>query len=537
MTKYLFKRILHGLLSVVAVVMLVMILIFVAGNAFGKREKIFGEDPIYQKKQHNDREVYKYEQWEKYGYLDYVQYADYLVGLANKGEIDEATRKTAVNIPFKAKDDEGVVAEYVQKFTDYYESKGYTVVRLDAKMKNRTDTVDGGDPQLFAYKNTPVVLRLFSFFSNVIQVDNIHYVKDDIEDRGLTFTLYDPVYNTEPGTGEVTKKVFSPAIIGNGTRHKYLLYFDSNFPFIHQNLVTINLGTSYSVNRGVDVFDTMVSPQGALVKSMVTYPTGNVMERADNLHTATYSGAGIKDSSPMLANRFTDDYTNVDSVLQNKSRLAYSFIIGLIASLLAYCVALPVGIMMARKKDKLLDKLGTLYIIFILACPSLAYIFMVQALGRAAGMPYQFDLAKENAIMFILPIVSLAMPTIAGLMKWLRRYMIDQMNADYVKFARSGGLSEGEIFRKHIFKNAAIPIVHGIPGSILGALVGAIITEKIYYVPGVGNLLTKAISFYDNSVIIGLTLFYALISITSVILGDILMAMTDPRISFTNKAR
>ena len=79
--------------------------------------------------------------------------------------------------------------------------------------------------------------------------------------------------------------------------------------------------------------------------------------------------------------------------------------------------------------------------------------------------------------------------------------------------------------------------MHGIPGSILGALVGAIITEKIYYVPGVGNLLTKAISFYDNSVIIGLTLFYALISITSVILGDILMAMTDPRISFTNKAR
>ena len=541
MTKYLFKRILHGLLSVVAVVMLVMILIFVAGNALGKRDKIFAEDPIYQRKLNssgkNDEEIYKYEQWEKYGYLDYVHYSEYLIDLKNNGEIDEATRKAAVDIPFKSKNDEGVVAEYVQKFTDYYESKGYTVVRLDAKMKNRTDTVDGGDPQLFAYKNTPVVLRLLSFFSNVIQVDNIHYVKDDIEDRGLTFTLYDPVYNTEPGTGEVTKKVFSPAIIGNGTRHKYLLYFDSNFPFIHQNLVTIKLGTSYSVNRGVDVFDTMVSPQGALVKSMVTYPTGNVMERADNLHTATYSGAGIKDSSPMLANRFTDDYTNVDSVLQNKSRLAYSFIIGLIASLLAYCVALPVGIMMARKKDKLLDKLGTLYIIFILACPSLAYIFMVQALGRAAGMPYQFDLAKENAIMFILPIVSLAMPTIAGLMKWLRRYMIDQMNADYVKFARSGGLSEGEIFRKHIFKNAAIPIVHGIPGSILGALVGAIITEKIYYVPGVGNLLTKAISFYDNSVIIGLTLFYALISITSVILGDILMAMTDPRISFTNKAR
>ena len=89
----------------------------------------------------------------------------------------------------------------------------------------------------------------------------------------------------------------------------------------------------------------------------------------------------------------------------------------------------------------------------------------------------------------------------------------------------------------HIFKNAAIPIVHGIPGSILSALVGAIITEKIYYVPGVGNLLTNAINLYDNAVIVGLTLFYALISITAIILGDILMSVVDPRISFNNKAR
>ena len=122
-------------------------------------------------------------------------------------------------------------------------------------------------------------------------------------------------------------------------------------------------------------------------------------------------------------------------------------------------------------------------------------------------------------------------------MKWLRRYMIDQMNSDYVKFARSGGLSEGEIFSKHILKNAAIPIVHGIPASVLGALTGAIITERVYLVPGAGNLLTTAINNYDNGVIVGLTLFYATLSIISIILGDILMAMVDPRISFSTKAR
>lgn len=115
--------------------------------------------------------------------------------------------------------------------------------------------------------------------------------------------------------------------------------------------------------------------------------------------------------------------------------------------------------------------------------------------------------------------------------------MIDQMNSDYVKFARAGGLSEGEIFTKHVLKNAIIPIVHGIPGSLLGAMTGAIITERVYVVPGVGNLLTTAINQYDNGVIVGMTLFYALLSVVSIILGDLLMSMLDPRISFTTKGR
>ncbi len=532
MTKYLFKRILHGLLSVIVVVAIVMTLIFTLTD----RDKIFNGDGIFTKMSNNEREVYKYSQWEKYGYLDYVQYSDYLMSLVASGEITEEIRQEAVAIARKQENDSELVAGYAAKFKAHYEAQGYTVVRLDAKLLGKKLAL-GGKQQFFAYKDKPVLLRLVSFFTELIQVDNIHYVKDDIEDRGLTFTLYDPVYNTEEGTGNLKQEVFSPAILGNGTKHKYLLYFDDQFPFIHQNLLTVKLGTSYSVNRNVDVFDTMVSPQGAYITSTITYPTGLVEERADNLHTATYSAAGTRDSSPIYANRFTDDYTNVEPVVQNRSRLAFSFVIGIVSSLLAYCVGLPVGIMMARKKDKWVDKLGNIYIIFIIACPSLAYIFMVQALGRAAGLPHYFNLEQETWLMYLLPVVSLAMPSIANLMKWLRRYMIDQMNSDYVKFARSGGLSENEIFRKHIFKNAAIPIIHGIPGSILGALVGAIITEKIYYVPGVGNMLTNAIGLYDNSVIVGLTLFYALISITSVILGDMLMAMVDPRISFSSKAR
>lgn len=522
MTKYLLKRILHGLLSVLAIVAIVMLLIY----SLMSRELIFAKDGTYTKRSDNDRIVYRYTQWEKYGYLDYVTYNEFLNSLVENGELDEETRAQAGTIGKKPENDSDVVKEYVARFAEYYESQGYTVERLDAVMLGKK-TSAGGRQQLFAYKDKPLIDRMWKYFTGIIFVDTTSYVEDDIENRGLTFTLYDPIYGGEK---------FSPAIIGNGTKHKYLLYFDNEFPYIHQNIIGITLGTSYSVNQGIDVFQTMTESQGAKVYSTVTYPTGLVEQSADDLHTAIYA-SGSCDMSPLYSDRFTDDYTNVSVKKLNMSKIGYSFVIGIIASVLAYLLGVPLGIMMAKRKDRLIDKIGTLYIIFILAVPSLAYIFMFKAIGGKAGLPTSFSMDKETWLMYLLPIVSLALPSIANLMKWLRRYMIDQMNSDYVKFARSGGLSEGEIFSKHILKNAAIPIIHGIPGSVLGALVGAIITERVYLVPGAGNLLTTAINSYDNGVIVGVTLFYALLSITSLILGDILMATVDPRISFTSKAR
>ena len=78
-----------------------------------------------------------------------------------------------------------------------------------------------------------------------------------------------------------------------------------------------------------------------------------------------------------------------------------------------------------------------------------------------------------------------------------------------------------------------IYLVHGTPASILGCLTGAIITERVYSVPGVGNLLTTALSGHDNGIIVACTLFYTTLSLISVILGDLLLAKKDPRISLT----
>lgn len=525
MTRYLINRILRGIFSMVIVVGIVMVMVYSTLD----RNLIFAADSMYTRVKSNAKEVYMMQQWERYGYVDYVPYSDYMRQLVRDDEITQEQYGAAITFGNKASQDSDEAAEFIRRFTEEYESKGYKVVRLDGKMKGKTKKYqDGGEPRLYAYRNIPVLMRLVNYFKDLITVDNIHYVEDEIEDRGITFTLHDPVYGGEK---------FSPAVMGTGTQYKYLFYFDDSFPFIHQNLVKINLGLSYSIRQGIDVFQTMTESQGSYAYSTVTYPTGSVSESADDLHSASYISGSLAGGGPVVKASFVDDYTNISTNKNGMSKIGYSFTIGIIAVFLSYLIGVPVGIIMALRKDKLLDHIGTFYIVFITAVPSLAYIFLFKSLGGRFGLPTTFDMENPTWLMYVLPIISLSLPSIANLMKWLRRYMIDQMNSDYVKFARSGGLSEGEIFRKHILKNAIIPIVHDIPASILLALTGAIITERVYVVPGVGNMLTRAINAYDNGVIVGMVLFYAVLTVTSVILGDVLMSVLDPRISFTAKAR
>lgn len=508
------------MISVICVVTIVMTLIY----ALMDRERIFASNPLYTKLQNNQKETFKYRTWEEYGYLDYVSYADYLSDLQKADKIDAKTKESAAFFAKMPSKDSPIAKQYVKKFQEYYESKGYTVIRRKAVVKKSGALQSGGGQTLFAYKDRPLIKRLWKYFTGIIFVDNIHKAEGDVGKRGIKFTFRDPAYGGK----------FSPAIIGNGTTHKYLLYFNNKFPYIHQNLIKINLGVSYSVNSGIDIYNTMTDAQGSLVKSAVIYPTGWKEESADNLHSAVYL-EGSLNKGDFNKTRYTDDYTCVTTNKNGKSKMGYSFVIGIFSVIMAYVLGIPLGIAMARKKDKFLDKIGTAYIVFIMAVPSLAYIFMFKAIGGKAGLPTTFDVDSADKLMYVLPIVSLALPAVANLMKWLRRFMIDQMNADYVKFARSGGLSDREIFDKHILKNAIIPLVHGIPGAVLGALVGAIITERVYVVPGAGNLLIDAINKYDNSVIVGVTLFYAVLSVASLIMGDLLMASVDPRISFTTQ--
>ena len=525
MTKYLINRILRALLSVILVVAVIMVMVY----AFLDRESIFASDPNYPKMLLNKKQIYMMQQWEKFGYLDYVNYTDYLAQELKAGNITQEERDSAAIIGATEEKDSEIASKLINEFTEKYRAMGYDVKRLPGQVKIGTVKYkDGGAPYVYAYRDIPLTNRLWTYFTKLIRIDNIHNVENIQGERGMTFTWYDPAYGGEK---------FSPAIMGNGTTHKYLLYCDDSFPYIHQNLVDINLGLSFSINNGIDVFSTMTDAQGPQKKTLITYPTGVVEETADDLHSLVYVPDSLANGGELMNRYYVDDYTGVTTAKSGMSQMGYSFVIGIISVILAYLMAVPLGITMALNKDKTIDKLGTLYIIFIMAVPSLGYIFIFRAIGSLMKLPTTFNVQTPTWLMYILPVISLSLPSIVNLMKWLRRYRIDQMNADDVKVARSGGLSEGQIFRKHVLKNAIIPIVHGIPGSVLGALTGAIITERVYMVPGIGNVLTEAINKYDNGVIVGVALFYALLSVTSFILGDVLMSMMDPRISFTSKQR
>ena len=525
MRKYIWKRIFFSVLSLLAVTWIVMLLVF----SLTDRSAIFQTDDVWNKRSNNDRVLYEYTQYQRYGYLEFVNFTAFSkakwAGVYGDS-FDSSKEYTDDRNVIQKVGDDYLKNQTVQEFIQYYESRGYTIVRLDPirYSTGAKQLKPGGTGYLLATKEKLIIVRLWDYIKGFFTFET----KRDVDDPELTDRYIR--FEKDPYSG-----LF--AIVGSGTTHKYLLYFDGKFPFIHQNWIHMNLGVSFTRYRGQEISSVITDSQGDLKTTRQQYPnqigTDQWVDTAIDFHTLTYNTGELTENEKQL---FPDKYTNATYRRDGLSMIGTSFVIGIIATIFQYAFGLPLGILMARKKDTWIDKVGMWYIIFFMSVPSLAYIFIFAAIGTSLfGLPYKFANATVKILAYILPTISLSIPAIGGLMKWMRRYMIDQMNSDYVKFARAEGLSEREIYSTHISKNAMIPIIHGIPGNILGCLVGAIITESVYSVPGVGGLLTKAISGHDNGVIVACTVFYTTLSLISLILGDVLMAKFDPRISFDSK--
>ena len=135
----------------------------------------------------------------------------------------------------------------------------------------------------------------------------------------------------------------------------------------------------------------------------------------------------------------------------------------------------------------------------------------------------------------ILPILCLGMGSTANYMLWMRRYMVDELNKDYIRLAKLKGLSATQVLFRHVMKNAFLPLAQYLPYSILLTVGGSILVERFFSVPGLGPLMTDAISRYDINVVQAIVMLYASLGILGVFLGDVLMTILDPRISLTGK--
>ncbi|MBQ1257904.1 MAG: ABC transporter permease [Clostridia bacterium] len=216
------------------------------------------------------------------------------------------------------------------------------------------------------------------------------------------------------------------------------------------------------------------------------------------------------------------------------SKMAVSMRIGLSALAIALVIGVPLGIMQARYKDGVLDAVGQGFTIFINAVPHLVTYFLVMIIGsRLFKLPIQFTVTDPRSS--ILPMVSLSMGSIASYMLWMRRYMVDELNKDYIRLAKLKGMSTTQVMFKHVMKNAFLPLAQYLPYSVLLTVGGSILVEKMFGVPGLGNLLPDAIAKYDTNLVQAIVSLYASLGIIGLFLGDVLMIILDPRIRLTGK--
>ena len=219
------------------------------------------------------------------------------------------------------------------------------------------------------------------------------------------------------------------------------------------------------------------------------------------------------------------------------SKMVVSMRIGLISLGISLVLGVVFGVLQARYKDKLFDNLGTAYTVIVNAVPHLVIYTIIMIAGASLlGLPMRYDATAEKPwLTMVLPIICLSVASTAGYMLWTRRYMVDELNKDYIRLAKLKGLSDRKVMFRHVLKNAFVPLAQYLPYSILLTVGGSLLVETFFAVPGMGPELTTAISRYDLNLVQGIVLLYATMGIFGVFLGDLLMTMIDPRIKLTGK--
>ncbi len=261
---------------------------------------------------------------------------------------------------------------------------------------------------------------------------------------------------------------------------------------------------------------------------------------------ASLKAMGLRDPIPVQLMRFYTSILkgdfgksivfrpNVDVMKIIKQKVPYSLPFGLASVAIGLVVGISIGVLMARFKHQVPDMLGNAYVVIINAVPAAVYYLFIQIyISDLLKLPILYD--ADKPVSWILPAVSMSLSGIAYYAMWMRRYMLDQMTKDYISFARAKGLSNKKLMVRHVVRNAFVPIAQYLPASVLMTISGSIYVESLFSIPGMGGLLIAAVQRQDNPLVQALVLIYSSIGILGLLLGDLLMALCDPRIKLGGK--
>jgi len=222
----------------------------------------------------------------------------------------------------------------------------------------------------------------------------------------------------------------------------------------------------------------------------------------------------------------------------------YSFIINVITFGVQLLISIPLGIMAARKQYSRTDYAITIFALAGISLPTfflatiLKYVFSIKLgwfdlyglTGRFHQSMTQFEQILDIGYHMVLPIITLMMLSIGGLMRYTRTNMLEVLNSDYIRTARAKGLSEKVVINKHAFRNTLIPLVSYMSYLIPSMFGGAQITETLYQIPGIGYVSYTAMIRGDIPFAMFYTTFLIVLTQVSLIIADIMYAVVDPRV-------
>ena len=225
-----------------------------------------------------------------------------------------------------------------------------------------------------------------------------------------------------------------------------------------------------------------------------------------------------------------------------------SFTMGIISFTLELLIAIPLGIIAATKQYSKTDYIVSVMALAGISLPTfffaslLKLVFSVKLkwfdlyglVGRNYDQLTGFGQLMDKAHHLVLPIITLVVISMGSLMRYTRTNMLEVLNADYIRTARAKGLPERKVIYHHAFRNTLIPIVTIVGGSLPGLFAGALITETLYSIPGIGYVSYTSMVAGDIPFSMFYLVFLAVLTLTGNLLSDILYAVVDPRVRISS---